>query len=126
MSLIFWRHSQETKTKDVSDQHPLPVKEHGRQTPDIFIDDSAAASTTAKNLAALLTLPATPCRQVLVQNDPDNTVDIFVGTENSQTMQLRPGEAETILIDNIIKVFVKSASATPTVNVHISAYSEDV
>ena len=125
MSLLFWRHSQEPKTKEVSDQHPLPVKEHGRQAPDVLIDDSAAASTTAKNLASLLNMPVMKCRQVLVQNDPDNTVDIFVGTENSQSIQLRPGEAETLLIDNIVKVFVKSASATPTVNVHISAFSED-
>lgn len=70
-----------------------------------------ALSTTAEALRA--SLVAWEC---LVQNDPDNTVDILVGDATSQTIQLAPGQAITLPIQNAATIYLKSVSATPTAN----------
>jgi len=78
-------------------------------------DGTQTATTTA---AALNSGTSRSCSSVLVQNDPDSTQDVFVGNDSSQSVQLVPGQAEVIPVDNVNKVFVKTASGTATVNWH--------
>lgn len=68
-------------------------------------------STTEEALRATLT--AWEC---VVQNDPDNTVDILVGSQTAQTIQLAPGQAITIPIQDAATIWLKSVSATPVAN----------
>lgn len=51
--------------------------------------------------------------ECLVQNDPDNTVDILVGSASAQTIQLSPGQSIVIPIQDPATIWLKSASATP-------------
>lgn len=76
-------------------------------------DGTQSATTTAAPLNGGTSIV---CQEVLVQNDPDNAVDVFVGNATSQSVQLRPGETYTALVNNVSKVYVKSASSTATVN----------
>ena len=63
-------------------------------------------------------LPATTrdVHSVLVQADPDNGANIFVGNATSQSVQLAPGGVEVIDINNPEKVFVRPAAGTQRVN----------
>lgn len=54
--------------------------------------------------------------EVIVQNDPDNTVDILIGNASSQPIQLKPGQSMTIPISNLSSVYAKSVSGTPTLS----------
>src|SRR5438067_3476905 len=71
------------------------------------------ATTTA---AALNGGTAKACSCVVLQNDPDNSVDLFVGDAASQPVQVKPGGSVALPVDDASKVFVKSASGTATVN----------
>jgi len=84
-----------------------------------MIPGTAGGSGTKSNQdttgAALVSTP-THCVGVIVQNDPDNTVDILVGFSPAQTLQLAPGESVWVGIDDVAKVFTKSVSGTANVN----------
>jgi hypothetical protein len=77
-----------------------------------------AAGTKAgqDTTGAAITSTKTPCNGVLVQNDPDNSVDILVGDSAAQTIQLTPGSSIWIAIDDASKVFTKTVSSTATIN----------
>ncbi len=51
-----------------------------------------------------------------IQNDPDNTIDIFVGDSASQPMEIVPGNSMTIPIQDPSTIFVVADSGTPTIN----------
>lgn len=68
-------------------------------------------STTAAALAATLAVT-----EIMVQNDPDNTIDVFVGNATAQPLQLSPGDSLVLAVNDLAKVYVKSASGTPLVN----------
>jgi hypothetical protein len=70
---------------------------------DVGVSAAAIASTQA-------------CRELVVQADPDNTVDIFIGNATTQTIQLKPGVAISIPCSDVALVYAKSASSTGTVN----------
>ena len=72
----------------------------------------AAQDTTA----AQITTTATGCNGVLVQNDPDNSVDILVGGAAAQPIQLGPGDSTWLSINDVSKVYAKSVSGTANVN----------
>lgn len=74
------------------------------------VDGTLAATTTAAALGSRA------CRSVLVQNDPDNTVDILVGDATNQRFQVVPGSAVVIPCSNVSQVYAKTASATGNVN----------
>ena len=63
-------------------------------------------------------LPATTrkIRSVLVQADPNNGADIFVGNATSQSVQLIPGGVWRADIDNPVKIYVRPAAGTQRVN----------
>lgn len=68
-------------------------------------------------------LPATIFRvsSVLVQADPNNAQAIFVGNQNSQSVQLPAGGVEIIDIDNPVKIFVRADAGNQRVNWHAVA-----
>ena len=70
--------------------------------------------------AVPITVLGLECFQVLVQADPSNTVDLRVGTATSQSIVLRPGEAETIPYCGLIRdIFVRApGAANQRVNWH--------
>ena len=128
MANLFHRRRPEDGSREVSVENPLPVTVEGIG-PLYLFDDNGATSTSAMALTGILGVPAAECVEIVVQNDPDNTVDVLVGNANSQSVQLRPGEAETIASDkgtvNLSRVFVKSVSATPSINVHALMRASD-
>lgn len=77
-------------------------------------DDLITGSTTATTDAAAL--PSTPCTQVLVQNDPDSAVNLFVGNATLQPLKLLPGAWITLNVVNLARVYHKTASGSATVN----------
>lgn len=68
-------------------------------------------TTTAEVLRAALV--AWEC---LVQNDPDSTTDMLVGSAAAQTIQLAPGQSITIPIQDATTINVVAVSGTPTAN----------
>lgn len=58
------------------------------------------------------------CRLLLIQNDPDNTMDMFVGTSGTQSIQLVPGQSESLPVSNANQIYLRAASSTGTVNWH--------
>lgn len=69
------------------------------------------AQTTSRTGAAAIS-NSQPCVEVLVQADPDNTVDLFVGNDSTQPIQLKPGAGISITVDNVSKIFARSADGT--------------
>jgi len=74
-------------------------------------DGTLAATTTAAALGA-----SQAWREVLIQSDPDNTANVFVGNATSQSIKLLPGGSVTIPAANRNLVYAKAASGTQTVN----------
>lgn len=84
--------------------------------PTLVYGFSAGTKTNVGTTAAPLTTTDTLISQVLVQADPDNTADVFIGDSTSQTIQLKAQDGITLLVNNLNQVYVKSASGTQTVN----------
>lgn len=70
-----------------------------------------ALSITEKNLR---------CYQVLVQNDPGNTNNMYVGSATSQSVLLTPGQSETLPYrGKVADIYVRFvAGANQRVNWH--------
>lgn len=75
-----------------------------------FIAGSNSLTTTAESLATGAAL------MVVIQADPDNTVDVMLGDATSQPVQLTPGQSATIIGTALSDIYVKAASGTATVN----------
>lgn len=68
-------------------------------------------SLTTTAAAALAASQA--CKMVMVQNDPDNTVNVLVGDSSSQTIKLLPGDWSPWLpVSNVNLVYAKNVSST--------------
>ena len=61
-------------------------------------------------------LPSQACSQVLIQNDPDNTVNLLLGNATLQPIDLVPGATVTLNVQNLNVIYYKAASATATLN----------
>lgn len=61
-------------------------------------------------------LGAQACKAVLLQADPDNTADVFIGSATNQRFQLVPGQTVTLPVSNVNLVFGRSASGTQSIN----------
>lgn len=72
---------------------------------------SATTSAGALNSGTSLT-----CIGLLVTNDPASAVNVLIGNSAAQSYPLEPGDSAAIAIDNVNKVYVKTASGTATVN----------
>ena len=58
----------------------------------------------------------TKCFEVLVQNDPASAVNLKVGNEFGQYVELVAGESITIPITDANKIYISTDSGTATVN----------
>lgn len=74
-----------------------------------------AGTLTATTTAAPVTVTQA-CAETVVQADPNNLVDVFVGNSATQPVQLVPGGTVTMAVANANLVWVRSASATAVVN----------
>lgn len=78
---------------------------------------ATAGSTSLTTTAAIQLHAGLACKQVLVQNDPDNVQDILVGDAASQTVQLVPGMSIVLPVSNLNQVYAKNVvSATQPAN----------
>ena len=59
---------------------------------------------------------AQACNEVVIQNDPDNVVDILIGTSGALIFQMSPGDSIPLAIENLNLVYGKTVSSTATVN----------
>jgi hypothetical protein len=57
-----------------------------------------------------------PCREVLVQASNTNTAWCYVGTSLAQVIELPPGTAISLPIDDVAKVYHTAASGTQLLN----------
>lgn len=84
--------------------------DEGAPTLDTGQETNVPAAGTALNSGTSLTVA-----EVIVQADPGNTADVQVGNSTDQFMVLEPGNALTIPVDDVAKVFV-AGSGSETVN----------
>jgi hypothetical protein len=86
--------------------NPLPMSASGGNA---LYAGTGTAPLSGANAAALA---AQACSAVVVQNDPDSTVDLMVGNSTTVVpLQLVPGQSVTIPVSNTSLVFVRSNSA---------------
>jgi hypothetical protein len=69
------------------------------------IDTNAAAITASQ-----------ACVEVLCQADPDNLVDVLIGSATSQPIKLKPGQNINVPAKNVNKVYAKSSAGTAVLN----------
>ena len=80
----------------------------------LFAGEKTGISDTAVQIS---TTDAQHIREVLIQSDPDNSVNILVGNSTSQEVVLTPGQSITLPVISLAIVWVKAASAgNETVN----------
>lgn len=80
-------------------------------TSDTLYAGTLTTSTTAAALASTQAI-----REVLIQNDPDNSADVLVGNSSAQPIQLKPGQSMVIPVADLATVYAKSISGAPVVN----------
>ena len=69
-------------------------------------------STSLTTTASIQLSAGQACKEVVVQNDPDNTVDVLIGDATNQRFQLVPGQAITLPVANVSQVYAKNVSST--------------
>lgn len=87
-------------------------------TPHAQVTPIPANSVTAGTLSATTTPAAIgsgAIQKVLIQSDPDNTVDILCGNASTQPIQLSPGDGFSMDVTNLNLVSCKTVSGTGTV-----------
>lgn len=77
-------------------------------------DQISPGSVTADTNATAL--PAQACSQVLVQNDPDSTINILLGNATLQPIDLVPGDTVTLNVTNLNVIYYRTPSGTATLN----------
>lgn len=95
------------------DTTPTPLTStmlSGFTTPTTIVDGTKSLTTTGASIGTQA------CKGVLLQADPDNTVDIFVGDASNQRFQLLPGQWMQIPISNVSGIYAKAATGTATLN----------
>lgn len=86
---------------------------------DIAFNDTSAtlyAGTLTTSTSAAALASSQSVREVLVQNDPDNSANVLIGNSSAQTIKLRPGQSVVIPVANLATVYAKSVSGTPVIN----------
>lgn len=76
---------------------------------------TAPAQVSVTTVAAALAAQA--CKAIIVQADPDNTVDVLVGDATNQPIQLTPGQSITLPVSNHNLLYHKTASGAANLNV---------
>jgi hypothetical protein len=80
--------------------------------------DAAALAGTKADVGVTAAAVSTSivCAVVVIQADPDNSVDVFLGTSAAQPIQLGAAFSITMYNVNLSEWFVKTASSTATIN----------
>ena len=78
----------------------------------LFAGEKTGITGTAVQLAT----DQSNCREVLVQNDPDNAGNLLVGNSTAQEVTLTPGQSITIPIISLSLIWVKMSTGTGTAN----------
>ncbi len=81
---------------------------------DIDVETNAAVGVGAAAITA-----KDHCLSILIQADPDNTDDVFIGSSAAQVIQLLAGGSMTSGVTDPSKIFAKSASGTQTLNLFL-------
>ena len=91
----------------------MPPKQPVRLTSEQLWDDTFLVGLAAVPLPLSVT-----CNDVLVQADPDNGGNVFIGNAVSQSVQLAAGAVWTTSINNPAKIYVRGSAAGQRVNFH--------
>lgn len=75
-----------------------------------------AGSKQLSTSAVQLSSTNIPCHKVYIQNPVGSVATAIVGDSSNQVWQIVAGDSFTLEIDNVNKVYAKSASLTPTIN----------
>lgn len=75
-----------------------------------------AHGTEALSTSAGSPFPDEPCRAVTIQSRATNNDGVLIGDETTQVRILEPGQGVRIGIDQAVKVYLKSAAGTQTVD----------
>lgn len=75
-------------------------------------DGTDSLTTSATQLNAGVSVVA---KWLLIQADPDNTVDILVG-DATPAIQLTPGDSVVLPVSDVNKVYAKTVSSTGSAN----------
>lgn len=95
----------------VSAQPPRVDGRSGDSTGSRLFNGTLAATVTAAPIAA-----SQEVTMVLVQNDPDNAVDVLCGGSSGQTIQIKPQQGITFHVTNLSLIQCKTVSGTGDVN----------
>lgn len=89
-------------------------------TKNLFVKDVSSPGVVAGQLTANTTAQRLAsdgkCREVLIQSPVTNSEKIYLGDSTNQIIELLPGDALSIPVDNIKHLFVKTTTSTATVN----------
>ncbi len=77
----------------------------------------AVNSRTVALVAGAAALPDQDCESAILQSDPDNAEDIFVGDATAQNLQLIPGSSFSIEISNLSQIQARAETAAATLNI---------
>ena len=72
----------------------------------------ASLTTSATALGSSLQV----LTELLIQADPDNAVDVLIGSATTQAYKLKPGDVMNFPIKNPALIYGKTGSSTATVN----------
>lgn len=75
-----------------------------------------AATITATTVAAPIGSALLTLIEIIIQADPDNSVDVLIGNATTQCWKLQPGDTVTWPIKNPALIYAKTASSTAVVN----------
>jgi hypothetical protein len=110
----------EVRKKGAVTGNPLPLRgtDNGDGTASLDMTLSGSSSLYAGTGSAPLSganaaaITAQACNAVVVQNDPNSTVDLMVGNSTTVVpLQLTPGQSVTIPVTNTNLVFLRSNDA---------------
>lgn len=60
--------------------------------------------------------PTQACREVMIQSDPTNVGNLLVGSIVNQFIVLTPGQAITLPLNSLMRIYVKASAGTVTAN----------
>ena len=77
----------------------------------------AVGFTLSVTVTAAVLATDQPCVGLLIQADPDNSVDIFIGGDaTTLPIQLAAGSSFSCTVENANVLYAKTASSTATLN----------
>jgi hypothetical protein len=60
--------------------------------------------------------PTQACREVMIQSDPANVGNLLVGSFVNQFIVLTPGQAITLPLNSLMRIYVKASTGTVIAN----------